>query len=58
MQITEEIMLPDTGVNGVVSNGKVVTVKQKTVHMRETAHDWLVTEGKIINMLICLAIII
>lgn len=51
-------MLPDTGVSGVVSNGKVVTVKQKIVQMRKPASCGLVTEGKIINMLICLAIII
>lgn len=47
-------MLPDIGVNGVVSNGKVVTVKQKIVQMREAARYWLVTEGEIINMLIVL----
>lgn len=55
VQITEKIMLPDIGVNGVVSNGEVVTFKQKIVQMREPASYWLVTEGKIINMLICLA---
>lgn len=40
-------MLPDIGVNGVVSNGKVVTVQQKIVQMRDPASYWLVTEGKL-----------
>lgn len=43
---------------GVVCGGKVVKLKQKIVQIREHASYWLGTKGKIINMLMCLAIII
>jgi hypothetical protein len=51
-------MLPDIGVNGVVCSRKVVKFKQKIIQIRESASYWLGTKGKIINMLIHLAIII